>query len=261
MARSWNKLEKRWFKWGKENQPGPDGLSASGWYGRLCELISSLSVINSDQLQQQSVHVWYLLEKFAPSSRYSWITVNPRRGLRFEFQCTYLKIWSFRTPTLIFSTGKFYNHGLLPSPSSSFKSDKVYLCFLSWWRGSLAMIRLKYSCTWVHILSMDFFVKKIFNTQFFLLGFIIGSRHTWVRLSPSWHEKKEWPNTCTHTQEETHAKKQWTQTLATTKEHKTKNQKWINRGKEGKETKRNKKKQKGGGGLRTGFAADSGQIR
>jgi len=32
---------------------------------------------------------------------------------------------------------------------------------------------------------------------------------------PSWHEKKEWPNTCTHTHEETHAQnnkhKHWQQ--------------------------------------------------
>jgi len=55
----------------KENQPGPDGLYASGWYGRLREPISPLSLINSDQLQQQSFHEWHFLEKIAPSSRYS----------------------------------------------------------------------------------------------------------------------------------------------------------------------------------------------
>jgi len=31
-------------------RPGPDGPRASGWYGRLRELISPLSLLNSDQL-------------------------------------------------------------------------------------------------------------------------------------------------------------------------------------------------------------------
>jgi len=82
--------------------------------------------------------------------------------------------WEFGhfDPQHRFLSKKLYNHGLLPSHSPSFKSDKVHLCFLSWWRGSLAIIRLKYSCTWVltYFFSWIFLSRKHSIFMFFCLA-------------------------------------------------------------------------------------------
>jgi len=46
-----------WYPAHEKTQPKLDASNASGWYGRLRGPISPLSVINSDQLSQQSFEV------------------------------------------------------------------------------------------------------------------------------------------------------------------------------------------------------------
>jgi len=72
-----------WWPTQKKPQPGSDGPNASRWYGRLCGPILPLSLPNSDQLWQQSFHVWHYLEKIAPSSWYLCITAHPEK-MRLE---------------------------------------------------------------------------------------------------------------------------------------------------------------------------------
>jgi len=52
----------------KKTQPGQDGSNVSGRYGRLCGPILPVLVINSDQLWQQSFHVWHFLTKIDPKT-------------------------------------------------------------------------------------------------------------------------------------------------------------------------------------------------
>ena len=69
--------------------------------------------VKTDSKSRLSMNGTYL-KKIAPSSEN--VTVNPKKGLRFEFECSYLKIWSSRQPTSIFGTKEVYSHGLLPFP-------------------------------------------------------------------------------------------------------------------------------------------------
>ena len=106
----------------KKKQHSPHFPNASNSYGRLRGPISSLSLLNSDQLSQQYFRVALSLENFAPSSGYSGFAVNPKSGLRFDFdfECSSLTIWSLRSPTSIFCTKDLYNPGLPPSPRQGF---------------------------------------------------------------------------------------------------------------------------------------------
>jgi len=49
------------FFWVPNPRPGPDGPLVSGWYERLHELISPLSLLNSDQLRQLFSRRWTIL--------------------------------------------------------------------------------------------------------------------------------------------------------------------------------------------------------
>jgi len=66
-------------------------------------------------LLQQHFHVWHFLENLLPPPDFRSL-LNPKRGLWFEFECTYLRIWSFRPTTSIFCTKELYNHVLFPFP-------------------------------------------------------------------------------------------------------------------------------------------------
>ena len=57
---SWGKKEKKIFLV-HSPRPGPDGPNASGWYRRLHEPISPLSLLNCDQLWQLFSRVWTIL--------------------------------------------------------------------------------------------------------------------------------------------------------------------------------------------------------
>jgi len=61
---------------------------------------------------------------FAPSSGYSWITVNPKRGQRFEFESR-LRIWSFRPQTSMF-------YGIVQSQFASIPSTQEGTGTPSW---------------------------------------------------------------------------------------------------------------------------------
>jgi len=47
-------------------RPGPDGLNASRWYGRLRVQKSTLMVFNDVKSLGQSFHMWHFLDKIAP---------------------------------------------------------------------------------------------------------------------------------------------------------------------------------------------------
>ena len=57
-----------------------------------------------------------LIDKIAPSSRWSWISANPTRDLRFKFERNYFENLVLSHPNNDFCTKELFNLGLLPSP-------------------------------------------------------------------------------------------------------------------------------------------------
>ena len=76
-----------------------------------------ISVINSDQLWQQSFHVWYIYAKIhhLPDNRRLLPTPKETYDMNLSAITKFiLSIWSFRTTTSIFGTKELYNPGLPP---------------------------------------------------------------------------------------------------------------------------------------------------